>query len=408
MQQLKKSVVAAWSMFDFANSSFAIIMSTFVFPQFYTGVIVNNPNKDLYWGLTLSGSMLLVALIAPGLGAIADSTGSKKKFLFAFTLAAVLGTAAAYWLDSGMIILGSVIFIIANAGFEGGTVFYDAFLPQIAPPEKIGRVSGIGFAVGYLGSLAALAATIPFLTKGLYKETFLVTAAMFLFFSLPIFLFVPEGSNVRGRFSFRTIGDGLREVRKTMRNLRKHRSLSMFLVAFFIYNDAILTVIGFAGIYAKDTLRFGMQELIILYAMVQTVAIAGSLIFGVVTDKLGPKTTIIITLFIWLGVVIGAFFATDAVSFYIVAIFAGISLGSSQSASRSMMALLTPIEHTAEFFGFYDGFAGKASAVIGPLVFGALSAAFGQRQAILSLVLFFGSGLLLIRRVRPTSKYATA
>lgn len=403
---MKKSVIAAWSMFDFANSSFAIIMSTFVFPQFYTGVIVNNEHKDLYWGLTLSASMLLVALLAPGLGAIADSSRAKKKFLFVFTLAAVLGTAAAYWLDAGMVLIGSMIFIIANAGFEGGTVFYDAFLPEIAPPEHVGRVSGIGFAVGYVGSLAALGATVPFLVKGMYKETFLVTAAMFMLFSLPMFFFVPERGGGSGKFSMRSIVDGLREVRKTIGNIRRHKSLATFLLAFFIYNDAILTVIGFAGIYAKDTLHFSMQDLIILYAVVQTVAIFGSLVFGYIADRIGPRNTIIITLIIWLGVVVGAFLSTDAASFYIVAIFAGISLGSSQSASRSLMALLTPVEHTAEFFGFYDGFAGKASAVVGPLIFGALSSGFGQRNAIVSLALFFGIGLVLLRRVRvqPTSR----
>ncbi len=400
MQRAKRSVIASWSMFDFANSSFAIIMSTFVFPQFYTGVIVNNPNKDLYWGLTMSISMLLVALIAPGLGATADSTGSKKKFLFAFTMAAVLGTAAAYWLDAGMIVLGSLIFIIANAGFEGGLVFYDAFLPQIASREEMGKISGIGFAVGYAGSLAALGATIPFLTSGMYKETFLVTAVMFLLFSLPMFFFVPEGGSGTGRFSLKSIGDGLVQVKRTLSHIKQYKGLSLFLLAFFIYNDAILTVIGFAGIYAKDTLHFSMQDLIILYAVVQTVAIVGSLVFGVITDKLGAKTTIVITLLIWLAVVTGAYFSQDAASFYIVAIFAGISLGSSQSASRSMMALLTPIEHTAEFFGFYDGFAGKASAVVGPLIFGLLSSSFGQRQAIISLALFFAAGLLLLRKVK--------
>ncbi len=398
--QMKKSVIAAWSLFDFANSSFAIIMSTFVFPQFYTGVIVDNPNKDLYWGITLSISMLLVALLAPGLGAIADSTHSKKKFLFVFTLFAVLATAGAYVLESGMIVIGSIIFIIANAGFEGGIVFYDAFLPQIAPADKIGKVSGIGFAVGYLGSLVALGATVPLLTSGMYKETFLVTAAMFAVFSVPLFLFVPEGGSGSQAFSLKAMAKGIREVGKTIREIKEYRSLAIFLLAFFIYNDAILTVIGFAGIYAKNTLQFTMKDLIILYALVQTVAIIGSLIFGVVTDKLGPRSTIMITLGIWLLVVIGAFFSTDAISFYIVATLAGISLGSSQSASRSMMALLTPVKHSAKFFGFYDGFAGKASAVVGPLLFGLLSSTIGQRFAILSLILFFAAGLWLIKLVR--------
>jgi UMF1 family MFS transporter len=404
--QIKKSVIAAWSMFDFANSSFAIIMSTFVFPQYYTGVIVNNPNKDLYWGITLSASMLLVALLAPGLGAIADSTSSKKKFLGFFTVAAIIGTAAAYFLGAGMILLGSIIFIIANVGFEGGIVFYDSFLPQIAPPEKMGKISGIGFAVGYGGSLAALGASIPFLTSGLYKETFLVTAAFFAIFSLPMFLFVKEPREAKQNAPQRSLLDGIKSIGTTIGHIRQYKTLSTFLIAFFIYNDAILTVIGFAGIYAKDSLHFTMQNLIILYALVQTVAIVGSLAFGIVTDKLGPKTTIIITLCIWLGVVVGAYFSTDVTSFYVVAVFAGISLGSSQSASRSMMALLTPKERSAEFFGFYDGFAGKASAVIGPLIFGLLSSAFGQRQAILSLAIFFGVGLWLLRSIKTVLRAA--
>ncbi len=222
---------------------------------------------------------------------------------------------------------------------------------------------------------------------------------MFFVFSLPIFFFVPENRTGKAKLSLKVIGAGMREVRNTIKNIRQYRTLSIFLLAFFIYNDAILTVIGFAGIYAKDTLHFEMKDLIILYAMVQTVAIFGSLVFGIITDRLGPRTTIMITLCIWLAVVVGAYLSTDAASFYIVSIFAGVALGSSQSASRAMMALLTPIEHTAEFFGFYDGFAGKASAVVGPLIFGALSASFGQRQAIITLALFFGVGLWLIKKM---------
>ena len=159
-------------------------------------------------------------------------------------------------------------------------------------------------------------------------------------------------------------------------------------------------MIGFSGLYAKNTLKFETGDLIILFAMVQTVAIVGSIIFGYITDRTGPRLTIMITLVIWLGVVVGAYLTSSVMAFYIVAAVAGLALGSSQSASRSMMALLTPKEHTAEFFGFYDGFCGKASAVIGPLIFGVLSSSFGQRQAIISLAAFFLVGLVMMRRVR--------
>ena len=159
MPNLKKSVIAAWSLFDFANSSFAMIMVTFVYPLYYANVIVTDGKGDLYWGIAMSSSMLLVALIAPALGAIADSTRSKKRMLFAFTFVSVIATAATFFLQPGMIFLGALLFILGNAGFEGGIVFYDAFLPEISPPEKFGKVSGIGFAVGYIGSLGAIFAT---------------------------------------------------------------------------------------------------------------------------------------------------------------------------------------------------------------------------------------------------------
>jgi MFS transporter, UMF1 family len=348
--------------------------------------------------------MLLVALIAPALGAIADSTRSKKRMLFAFTFVSVIATAATFFLQPGMIFLGGLLFILGNAGFEGGIVFYDAFLPEISPPEKFGRVSGIGFAVGYLGSLGVILATKDLLLDKKYPESFLVTAAMFAIFSIPIFLFVPESKHLAKKYSWKIIGNSFREVIKTAKHIRQYKSLATFLIAFFLYNDAILTVIGFSGLYAKNTLKFETGDLIILFAMVQTVAIVGSIIFGYITDRTGPRRTIMITLTIWLAVVIGAYLTSSVMAFYIVAAVAGLALGSSQSASRSMMALLTPKDHTAEFFGFYDGFCGKASAVIGPLIFGALSSSFGERQAIISLAAFFLTGLVMMRRVRVDSK----
>ncbi len=400
MPNLKKSVIAAWSLFDFANSSFAMIMVTFVYPLYYANVIVTDGKGDLYWGIAMSSSMLLVALIAPALGAIADSTRSKKRMLFAFTFVAVIATAATFFLQPGMIFLGALLFILGNAGFEGGIVFYDAFLPEISPPEKFGKVSGVGFAVGYLGSLGAIFATKDLLLDKKYPESFLVTAIMFAVFSIPIFLFVPELKHNAKKYSWKIIGNSFRGVITTAKHIRQYKSLATFLIAFFLYNDAILTVIGFSGLYAKNTLKFETGDLIILFAMVQTVAIVGSIIFGYITDRTGPRQTIMITLLIWLAVVIGAYLTSSVIAFYIVAAVAGLALGSSQSASRSMMALLTPKEHTAEFFGFYDGFCGKASAVIGPLIFGALSSSFGERQAIISLAVFFLTGLVLMRRVK--------
>lgn len=397
----KKSVVAAWASFDFANSSFAMIMVTFVYPLYFGNVVVTDGNGDLYWGLAMSSSMLLVALLAPALGAIADSTRSKKRFLATFTLFAVLGTAGAAFLEPGMILAGGLLFVLANAGFEGGIVFYDAFLPEIAPKEKFGRISGIGFATGYVGSLVIILLTKDLLLSDQIPTAFLITAGVFALFAIPLFLVVPEKKDRSAAVTKNLIITSFRRILSTVKNIRRYPSLAWFLLAFFLYNDAILTVIGFSGRYAQNTLKFETGDLIILLMMVQAIAIVGSLIFGSIADRIGAKQTIIITLFIWIAVIVGAYFSTDAASFYVVAAMTGIALGSSQATSRSLMAKLTPVEHTAEFFGFYDGFCGKASAVIGPLLFGFLSTSFGQRPAIVSLGVLFILGLLFMRKVEP-------
>jgi UMF1 family MFS transporter len=215
-----------------------------------------------------------------------------------------------------------------------------------------------------------------------------------------MFLFVPERRKKENLSFAKLTRQGFGQLTTTVRNIREYKDITRFLVAFFIYNDAILTVILFSGVFARKTLHFGMTDLAIWFSMIQIVAVAGSLVFGKFADKHGPKFTITITLFIWIAVVTAAYFTTTSLEFYFVGAVAGVSLGSSQAASRSFMALLTPPEHTAEFFGFYDGFCGKASAVIGPIVFGVLSDFFGnQRPAIWAMAAFFIIGLILLRRV---------
>jgi UMF1 family MFS transporter len=397
----KRTVIAAWTSFDFANSSFAMIMVTAAFPIFFGEEIVTDGRGDYYWGLAMSISMIVVALLAPPLGAIADTTRSKKAFLLGFTTLSVLGCFGASSLGTGMVFEAMLLFIIANAGFEGGIVFYDAFLPEITTPDRYGRVSGYGFAVGYIGSLAALVAA-KFLADS-YQDAFIITGIFFAVFTIPTLLFVPEHKKDRSALSIQIIGDGFRNVANTFRKIITFKPLAAFLLAFFLYNDAILTIIGFTSRYAKHTLGFTKDELMTMLIMVQIVAAVGSLIFGKVADMIGPRRTIIYILWLWIMVVAAAYVVESKDLFYFVAAAAGIALGSSQSVSRSMMALLTPKEHTAEFFGFYDGFAGKASAVAGPLLFGIMSDAFGQRSGVITVGIFFVAGLLLMFRVRNES-----
>lgn len=396
--------ILSWTLFDFANTGFSVMMVTFAFPLYFRNVIAGG--NDFYWGLAVSLSMLLCALIAPPMGAAADSMNGKKQFLLLFTLTSILATAALFFVGYNMLAIGMLLFIIANVGFEGGIVFYDAMLPSLATERSTGRVSGYGFAMGYAGSLAIIAICTPLIINGWegeyftsFRLSFIVVAAFFLLFALPLFLFVPEKKH-ENRVRHHYIREGFRRSWTTLSHIRQYPNIARFLLAFFIYNDAILTVISFASIYAESTLHFSIGDLITFFLTVQTTAIVGSLVFGFISDKIGAKKTITITLFLWIIVVVVAYFAVTKQIFYGVGLLAGLAIGSSQSASRSLMTKLTPKERAGEFFGFYDGFFGKASAIIGPITFGWLSSAFGQRPAIVFLSTFFIAGLFLLAKVK--------
>ncbi|MCF8215714.1 MAG: MFS transporter [Chlorobium sp.] len=409
----EKRKVFSWLLFDFANTSFSVMMVTFAFPLYFKNVICGgDPSGDMLWGFGVSISMLLVAVISPVLGAASDYSGRRKRYLFFFTLLSVTATALLGFSGPGMAVAAITLFVLANMGFEGGLVFYDAWLKEIASEKSVGRVSGYGYAMGYLGSLSILLVMQPLLSGGIVPENafnvqigFWVTALFFAFFSLPLFLVLRDDAKRKGpAISMALIARSVREVGNTVRHIMGYPDLARFLLAYFFYNDAILTIIAFSSIYAQNTLGFGTGELIIFFMLVQTTALVGSVFFGFVTDRIGPKRTIVLTLCIWFGVVFIALFAETKELFFSTGMLAGMAMGSSQAASRSMMAKLTPREHVAEFFGFYDGTFGKASAIAGPLIFGMVSVqAASQKAGLLSLLLFFAVGLLLMLRVRSNS-----
>lgn len=393
--------IFAWTMFDFANTGFYVIIITLVFPIYFKNVIAGG--DESYWGRLISTSMLLTAALGPLLGSIADATGRKKLFLGIFTGACVASTAGLYFTGAGTLLLASLLLIVANVGFEGGTVFYDAFLPEITTEKRYSVVSGYGFAMGYLGSFAILLIVLPILSaehvpESSVRSTFLIAAGFFALFAVPLFLFVKDHGK-GGPLSGNVLTDGYRRLRETFTHLRQYDAIKRFLLAFFIYNDSILTVILFAGIFADKTLGLATKDLIFFFMIVQGSALVGSLAFGAITNRLGARQVIVITLLIWIGVVCAAYFITTREAFFILGAVAGLALGSSQSTSRAMMALLTPFEKRTEFFGFYDGFFGKASAVVGPLIFGEVSRSVGQRPAMLVIGGMFVIGIGLILRV---------
>lgn len=403
-----KKKIFIWTLFDFANTSFSIVVVTFLYAVYFKKVIAENqPVGDLYWSIGTSLAMIVTAIISPILGAIADYSTGKKRFLLFFTLLCIIATASLFFIGSGQIFWGVTIFVLANIGFEAGLVFYDAFLPEITVPKNYGRVSGYGYAMGYLGSLATLAVIYPFIQADMIKESFPISALFFLIFSLPLFLYIKDNrKNLSAHESYLKIG--ISRVWNTLTHLKYHKNLAIFLLAYFFYIEGVNTIIFFSGNYASTTLGFSETELLIFFITVQTTAIAGSVLLGILADSIGQKRTIIITLIMWMITVLIAFLITDKNGFYVVGLIAGAAMGSSQSTSRSLMSKLTPPERKTEFFGFYSFF-GKSSAVIGPLVFGLVSYLSGnQRYAIISIGFFFLVGLLILLKVNDTIESTAA
>ncbi|MCH8326532.1 MAG: MFS transporter [Bacteroidetes bacterium] len=407
----KKGRIVSWAMFDFANTAFSVIIVTVIYSKYFTNVVAGG--QKWIWGLLVSISMIIAAILSPALGAIADLSRNRKRFLLFFTLISVICTALMYFVYKGDILYGALLFILANIGFEAGLVFYDAFLPNLTEKKNFGRVSGYGYAAGYLGALIVLLialSIIPDVSSPIYYDrirlTFLVASAFFMVFSIPLFLFLSE-PKIKSPIKKSLIKEGLQKSFNTFKALfieKKFPSISKFLISFFLYNDAIITIIVFASIFASNVLHMEYLEIIIFFVIIQSTAILGSFLFGILSDHIGPKKTITITLVIWLFVVVGASLVENAGQFYLIGLLAGLAIGSSQSCSRSLMASLIPKSNEAEYFGFYDGLFGKSSAVIGPLFYGIVADISGERIATLGLGLFFIAGLIILQGVKDPHK----
>lgn len=401
MKFTKSKEVISWCLFDFANSSYSAVISAVVFPIYYVSVVVGNESGkgDLWWGWAISGSMIVVAITSPFLGGISDFSGKRKQLLLSYTLLCIVSVACFSFLTKGMVFEGFLLIVLANIGMEGGLVFYNSFLPEIANKEYHGRVSAWGYAVGYAGSVTALLAAFKILENNHYHAVWLMVALFFFLSSLPAFIFLPADRK-SGYSVVESARKGIGSTLKTIKTVAKDSQLRKFLVAFLLYEDGVNTVIVFSSVYASTTLGFQQQELIGLYLIVQVTALSGAFIMAKPIDQLGPKKIVCISLSLWSAVTVGAFFITVKTQFWYIACFAGLGLGTVQAASRAFFTQFIPSGHETEYFGVY-ALVGKSSAIIGPLLFGIVSSSFGsQRPAILAVSVFFISGLMLILQVR--------
>lgn len=405
-----KKIINSWSMYDWANSAFATTIMAAVLPIYYSAIAepALTPNQaTAYWGYTNSIALLLVALLSPILGAVADFRGAKKRYLTYFALIGISATALMYFLTSGDWLFASVLFIIGNIGFAGANVFYDSLLPHIAQKGDIDQVSTRGYAMGYLGGGLLLAVNLAMIMLSPDHLTALMTrislasvAIWWLLFAIPLWKNVPEPARqiYEGELDSNPFTAGFKRLAVTFKEIKKFKELFKFLVAFWLFNDGIGTIIKMATIYGKE-IGIGQTDLIGALLMVQFVGIPFSFAFGWLAKKIGTKRSIYISLSVYFLISIGGYFMESAIHFWILGFAVALVQGGSQALSRSLYGRMVPKAQSAEFFSFFS-VSGKLAGMFGPLVFGLVSQVMGNsRLGIVSLVIFFIAGGLLLTRV---------
>jgi UMF1 family MFS transporter len=391
--------VWSWAGYDFANSPFTTLVVTFIYATFFTQVIASDAIRGTaLWSRGVTATAIAVALLSPIFGALADRGGYRKRFLLVSTTVCIVGTAALYGVLPGEVGQALFWFVLANVSFEMGLVFYNAFLPDIAPPEKIGRISGYGWALGYAGGLVALFLALVALVQpevpwfGFSKvdgenirATNLLVAAWFAIFSVPIFLWVKEDRSTvskPGRILLETSS----QLARTFTEIRQYRQVVRFLFARLLYNDGLITVFAFGGIYAAGTFGFTMEDILKFGIVLNVTAGLGAFAFGFLDDLLGGKKTLLVTLVGLMAATLLAVLAPSRSWFWAAGILIGIFVGPNQSASRSLMGRFVPADKENEFFGFF-AFSGKATAFLGPFLLGVLTEVFGTQRAGVAVVL---------------------
>ncbi|HOD75746.1 MAG TPA: MFS transporter [Syntrophorhabdaceae bacterium] len=393
--------IFSWCLFDFANSSYSAVIAAVIFPVYYTTVVVGNDANlgDLWWGRAISVSMAFVALSSPFLGGISDYARAKKKFLVAYTLLCVLATAFLALVDRGMVMAGFVLLVLANVGMEGGIVFYNSFLNDIADNEHQGRVSAWGYATGYLGSIISLAVALILVKTDHITFVWPMVAVFFVVFSLPAFIFLPADQG-KGQKLSKAARDGFATTWGVLKRMWSDRDQRRFLLAYFLYEDGVNTVIVFSSIFASTTLGFTSEQLIGLYLVVQVTALAGAFLMARPIDYWGPKKVVSLSLILWMVVTIVVYFIYSKAFFFVAASMAGLGLGTIQAATRAFFAQFIPPGDESKYFGVYS-LVGKTSAVVGPLIFGTVSSMTNnQRPAVAAISVLFITGCIILQTVR--------
>ncbi len=421
-----KREILGWTMYDWANSAFSTTVVTALLGPYILALASASAEPLVLLGITIepaaifpfsvSLSVLLQVLFLPLLGTVADYTHLKKKMMMSFAYAGAVSTILLFFVradmpifhTNGAVLVGSLLFIVANLSFGAAIVFYNAFLPDITTPDQRDAVSSRGFAFGYLGGGlllllnlgllsvmedTALAVRISLASAGVWWLVFTI-----LFPQRRLVQRAPARQLAAGENLF---SHGVKQIMHTLREMRSKYPVTLrYLIAYLIYNDGIQTVIVVAAAYAADELQVEAQTILLLVLMIQFVAFGGALLFGYMAQRIGAKRAIMISLVLWSGVVIYAFaFLTNTVQLFALGVVIALVLGGSQALSRSLFSQMIPANQESEYFGFYE-ISERGTSWIGPIVFGlAVQITGEQRPAIISLIIFFVLGLILLSRV---------
>ncbi len=409
------SALVAWSLYDWANSAFPTVVTTFVFATYFTQAVAETPELGTaQWSRAQSLAALGVAVLSPVLGAIADWGGRRKPWLAAFTVLCIGATSLLWFVlpGTGYATRALVLVAVATLSFELASVFYNAMLPDIAAKKKIGRWSGWGWGLGYAGGLCCLVLCLvgfiqtdtPWFGVGKaeaadVRATSLAVAVWFAVFALPLFFLVRE-KPARALPAASAVHEGLRALVQTVRQARRHRTIALFLLAQMIYADGLVTLFAFGGIYAAGTFKMSLAEVIQFGILLNVTAGLGAACFARLDDRLGAKPVIVFALSGLLVFGGSVLIVESKMLFWVFGSLLGVFVGPAQAASRSMLARLAPPDMRAEMFGLF-ALSGKATAFLGPAVLGAATLYFNsQRAGMATILLFWLAGLALLMGVR--------
>lgn len=416
-----KKEIFGWAMFDFANQAYTLLIITVIFPVLFTTVIVGDAANDyrlgnLLWSVALGLSYFMVVLSGPVFGAIMDYSAMKKRFLFYSYVLTIVATTLLYFVEPGMIVVGVTLIIISNFAYATGESFIAAFLPSLGPPDDLGKISGFGWALGYVGGLFSAGFVIVYLGDATAENFDTIrwvgpfAALFFLLAAIPTFAWLKEPGKRRELPEGETfVSMGFIRLGRTIREVKQFWDLAIFLVSVFFAMAGIYIVISFAFIYGDQIVQWDESVRVLMFIVVQITAAAGAFSFGLLQDKIGAKLTYNLTLGLWFFAVLGIWGVTDLTHwfnnffgtaievqymFLYIGVLAGLSLGSSQSASRALVGLFSPEEKSAEFFGFW-GLSNKLAGVFGIVGLGLLQAQFGLQLSVLFCAALFLIGILV-------------